>query len=229
MFESCVASNRYGSYCVPLSSKHRWAAKRILAGGVWEPKTIEFVVAHADGGDIIHAGTYFGDFLPAFSSCCAKGCKVWAFEPNPENFRCAVMTMLINNIRNVELRNAALGESNCWLPLMFKNRKGGSLGGVSRLAPQARRRLQGRFLVVNVVRLDEIVPKDRLVKIIQLDVEGAERAAIAGASRIILRDLPILILETVPGPRWFKSIQKLGYRITGRFHNNTVLRVSNLK
>lgn len=35
----------------------------ILSGKVWEPDTIEFILDHSHGGDIIHAGTYFDDFI----------------------------------------------------------------------------------------------------------------------------------------------------------------------
>ena len=60
-------------------------------------------------GDLVHAGTYFGDFIPALSRVCAPDAKVWAFEPNPENYRCALITTTLNNLHNVEIKNAGLG------------------------------------------------------------------------------------------------------------------------
>jgi hypothetical protein len=38
--------------------------------------------------DIVPAGAYFGDFLPALSNC-GDDVGVWAFEPNVENYTCA--------------------------------------------------------------------------------------------------------------------------------------------
>ena len=61
-----VAYNRFGAYCVPLSSKHRPAAQRVLRNAIYEEDTIEYMRKNNKGGDIIHAGTYFGDFLKAF-------------------------------------------------------------------------------------------------------------------------------------------------------------------
>jgi hypothetical protein len=85
VLQCCIAYNKYGGYCVPLASRYRVAARKILAGEVWEPTTIEFLMSYGSHGDIVHAGAYFGDFLPALSRSCAPGAKVWAFEPNPEN------------------------------------------------------------------------------------------------------------------------------------------------
>ena len=63
-----VAYNMFGGYCVPLSSYCRPAAQAILNGQVWEPETIAELrkFAKIGGGDVVHAGTYFGDFYRPF-------------------------------------------------------------------------------------------------------------------------------------------------------------------
>src|SRR5438477_11756587 len=82
-----IAYNEFGGFCVPTSSLHRPAARKILAGQVHEPQTIAFVAAHGEHGDIVHAGAYFGDFLPGLSRACAPAYRIWAFEPNHANYR----------------------------------------------------------------------------------------------------------------------------------------------
>ena len=62
-----LCENEFGRYAVPLSSRHRPAAQAVLAGGVWERETIDCIRAHPER-DVVHAGTYFGDFLPALSA-----------------------------------------------------------------------------------------------------------------------------------------------------------------
>ena len=57
-----LAHNKYGSYCIPISSQHRPVAQTILSGKVHEPQTIQYILDNAGTGDIIHAGTYFGYF-----------------------------------------------------------------------------------------------------------------------------------------------------------------------
>ncbi|MEC7983927.1 MAG: hypothetical protein VX278_02110, partial [Myxococcota bacterium] len=105
-----IGYNQYGAYCVPLSSKYRPAAQKVLSYDTYEPETIAFMRAHAEDGDIVHAGTYFGDFLPGIASAC-KG-TVWAFEPNPENHHCAQVTILLNRLQNVRLHHAGLASQN---------------------------------------------------------------------------------------------------------------------
>ena len=62
LLQCCIAYNKYGGYCVLLSSRHRPAAKKILAGEVWEADTIEFVKSNCGDGDLVHAGTLLGRF-----------------------------------------------------------------------------------------------------------------------------------------------------------------------
>jgi len=221
--------NRYGGYCLPESSLHRTAPRKILRGEVYEPDTLEFMREHCAGGDIVHAGTYFGDFLPALSPACSEGCTLWAFEPNPENYRCAQITTLINGLDNVRLQNAGLGEAPGLLQMRTRDSRGVSLGGKSRL-------LSGEAFdpatdeVVHIVTVDSVVGDLRPVSIIQLDVEDHEQAALTGALQTIQRCLPIIILEVRRGSallesEWFReTILALGYRQTDKLHGNSVYR-----
>ena len=79
-----VAYNKYGGYFTPLSSRRRPAVQSILMGKIHEPDTISFMRNSCNSGDIIHAGTFFGDFLPGLSSALSDNAKIWAFEPNLE-------------------------------------------------------------------------------------------------------------------------------------------------
>src|SRR5271154_2486186 len=57
-----VASNRHGAYCVPRAALHRPVSKTILRSRVWESETLDLVRTADPRGDIVHAGTFFGDF-----------------------------------------------------------------------------------------------------------------------------------------------------------------------
>ena len=69
-----IAYNRHGGYCVPRSSIHRPCAQTILAGEVFEPPTVAAFEHHGRRGDIVHAGTYFGDMLPAAARARGGAC-----------------------------------------------------------------------------------------------------------------------------------------------------------
>lgn len=219
----CIAYTESGGFCVPLASRHRPAVQRVLQGHVYERSTIEFLTKHCGDGDIVHAGTYFGDFLPALSRACGLGAKVWAFEPNRESFRCASITCAINGLPNVELRNAALGAQSGTMSMLVKGRDGLALGGASRLTDEE---VEDQELVevVEIVTLDQAVPAHRTIAIVQLDVEGYEERALYGGLATIRRCLPILVLETLPSRAWLEAnLLGLGYRSGPGIHRNAVL------
>lgn len=219
-----IAYNRFGAYCVPLSSRHRPAARKILSGDVFEPETLDYMNAHCRTGDVVHAGTYFGDFLPALSAKCAPGAKIWAFEPNCENYRCAQVTVLLNALDNVELTNAGLGERRQLSDLVTTDASGRGLGGGSHFVEAVARDPAVLTEAVQMVTIDDVIPGDREVSIIQLDVEWHERQVLSGALATIRRCLPILILENLPEQKWMADhILSLGYRVSQRLHANTVL------
>ena len=227
---SQMANNVYGQYCIPGSSSERIAARTIISGRVYEPDTIEFMIEHCAEGDIVHAGTYFGDFLPALSSAISDKSKIWAFEPNAENFQCAGVTIEMNSIKNVTLKNAGLGERVEKLTMVTIDETGYALGGQSRLEIYGSGRNFSGKQTVEIVTIDGQVSKERNVSIIQLDVEGHELKALKGALKTIARCKPILILEVWPkadieGNVWFsENILALGYAVSGMLHDNAVFK-----
>lgn len=225
VMEASIAYNEYGAYCVPLSSQHRTLCQKILKGEVFEPNTIQYMLENAGNGDIVHAGTFFGDFLPALSRSVTEANHVWAFEPNTENYRCAQITISLNAIKNVHLIHAGLGQGASTADLIIGDKRGVGLGGCSMIAES----VDDKYLSekVNIVTLDEIIPKDRIVSILQLDVEGYEEQALKGGIELIKRCKPILILEDdkgVTSSEWFKDhILGLGYRIDSNLHYNKLV------
>jgi FkbM family methyltransferase len=175
-------------------------------------------------GSVIHAGAYFGDFLPGIAKGCFPGSKVWAFEPNLENFRCAKITVELNELPNVELYSVGLGETRCEGSLLVSGANGQSLGGGCRVIkePDAAR---VSTATIQLVPADEIIPIERKISVIHLDIEGYEKHALAGALGIIRFWKPLLILETLPNEKWLAdNLFGLGYRIEEKVNENTVLR-----
>jgi FkbM family methyltransferase len=205
------ARNEYGFYCIPAAASHRPAAECVIGGDVWERKTIDFMLDSSRGEEVITAGAFFGDALPALSKVCQW---VWAFEPNPENFRCAQITILLNDLRNVALYQAGLGERREKRKLVVKDHHGRSLGGASQIADITDRGSEA--VSIDLVTIDSVVRRDANISLIHLDVEGFEEYALRGAKNTIERCHPLLILETVP--------QNLaGYRMERQLDDQTYL------
>ncbi|MGH1425917.1 MAG: FkbM family methyltransferase [Pseudooceanicola sp.] len=223
MSNAAIATNIYGKYSVPEGLDHRPAVRLVKSGKVYEPRTIAFMMRHAGKGDIIHAGTFFGDFLPALSSAMGEGRKVWAFEPNPDSHENAARTIDLNDLKNVTLRRAAVSADTGTVHFRTHDDKGKPLGGHSHFVP-----LGGApgIEAVESIRLDDAVPVHRPVSILQLDVEGHEISALSGARDLIHRWRPILILEGFRRPRWIRrTFRGLGYQLRGEMHHNKVFSV----
>lgn len=191
---------------------------------MFERKTIQYVTDNCGGGDIVHAGTYFGDFIPVFARACGNQNKVWAFEPNPENYRCASITVQLNQLDNVVLTNAALGATAGMAEMKVQDSRGRSSGGGSSIVQK--RQVTTKTIPVPVVAIDDAVPSDRHISVIQLDVERYEEQALRGAIHTIERCRPILILENIPRHPWFaERILSLGYEAKEEICGNTVFQV----
>ena len=76
---------------------------------------------------------------------------------------------------------------------------------------------------VPVLRIDDLVPADRPVALIQLDVERQERQALIGALATIQRCHPAIIVETVPDDAWIAAnLVPLGYGPAGMVGPNAL-------
>jgi FkbM family methyltransferase len=224
----CIAYNKHGAYCIPVSALRHEVALSVFAGRVWEAETIGLMAAHCASGDIVHAGAFFGDFLPALAAASAPaGRKIWAFEPNPESYRCAAVTLLLNQISNVELINAGLGEKTNSGYLVTSERGQSLAGGahIQQRAGNSERSSPVGTAPVRIVTIDGVVPENRSVSVIHLDVEGYEEQALTGAMETIQRNRPLLILETLPTDRWMSEhLLPLGYRVAEEVPGNIVVR-----
>ncbi|MFP4327763.1 MAG: FkbM family methyltransferase [Paracoccaceae bacterium] len=219
---NATAQNEYGLYHVPEGLEDRPAARAVLSGHAYEPETLRFMRAHAGTGDVIHAGTFFGDFIPALSKALAPDARLWAFEPNPGNFEAARQTLALNDLRNVELTHAALSNRDATVLFRTRDAQGKSLGGLSHLAEAEGPGVEP----VRAVMLDFAVPLDRRISILQLDVEGHEKQALKGAYHIVNRWRPILVLEYLGNVQWInRTFRGLGYTHLGKVHGNHVYAV----
>jgi FkbM family methyltransferase len=221
-----IHRNQYGRYAIPVSSRHRPCARKIIAGKVYEPHTIRFIKQHCADGDVIHAGAYFGDFLPALSKAIQPGAIVWAFEPNTENHACATRTIELNNLENVRLKRAALGDfPHPAVDLRIADRSGKPLGGGSHLVADG---FQWGCEKAPMVTIDEEISTSRNISILHLDIESKTVDALNGALKTIARCHPIVILEHCRKDIfqwWFnKNLPTHRYRPIIMFNENIVFK-----
>jgi FkbM family methyltransferase len=172
------AHNKYGVYVIPEEISYTYTAQTIINGDVHEPTTIEFI--QSVGGNVVHAGAGFGDFLPALKDCN----RVFVFEPNPLMYKCTLQTIILNNLTNVSLYKQALGESNCKSSLKNIDESGLEMGPRSEI---------GEGIRIDMIKLDDFIVEK--IDLIHLDLEGYEFEALKGTKELIKRDKPLIVLE----------------------------------
>ena len=198
-----LENNKYGKYIVP-THHNRPVTESLKNGDVWEENTINFILNNHNNLPIITAGTYIGDFLPAFR----KIPVVYAFEPVPENYKYALLNKILNDLDNVNLENLCLSDNNGKLR-MVTSRNDIALGGGSMVTSK----VDNDNVEVASVKLDDYFRKDKPnIGIIHLDVENHETEVLDGSMETIERCKPIIIVETKPDVRVENLLEKLGYK-----------------
>jgi FkbM family methyltransferase len=176
------------TYFIPEYAKHRPACKRFLAGQLHELDTHQSVAAFLDvfPGNIIHAGTFFGDMIPAFSIACGLNGSVYAFEPVLENYILARLCIDENRLENVLLFNAALADKVSTCSIRRFDKGPTHLGGASRISDSGD--VSSVALTVDTLRLSQL-------SVLQLDVEGFELKALVGSRATIEQCRPLIMIE----------------------------------
>lgn len=191
-------------YFVPEYASGRPASRSILSGQYYEPRTHMAVetLLKLRPGNVIHAGTFFGDMLPSFSRKCPG--TVYAFEPVLESYVLARQCVEENDLSNVVLQHAALGNELSLCHLRTVNHRGRHSGGLSRIAETGQ--------IATMIRIDGLGLGD--LSVLQLDVEGHEVEALRGASQTIATLQPFVLVEDNAEncPEHFAQI---GYRLGG--------------
>jgi FkbM family methyltransferase len=133
----------------------------------------------------VDVGANVGDVLREMVAIAPRGRHV-AFEPLPD-----VAADLARRFPQVDVRNAAAGGASG--EATFYRVK--SSHSRSSLSPSGLDAADLERLVVQVEALDEVLDPDYSPALIKIDVEGAERATLLGARRLLERHRPILIFE----------------------------------
>ena len=169
---------------------YRISGKRRFVLSVCKPVKDRYILRDTKGriipvmGDesIADCGAYTGDDLENFVKQKITFREYYAFEPDESNI---VEGEKVYSLPGVELFKYAVGEKDeiCHFD------KGGGKGAnpVGKLSDSG-------SLTVQVKSLDDVLDKRR-VTMIKMDIEGAEMAAIKGASNIITEQKPLLAIS----------------------------------
>ncbi len=136
---------------------------------------------------MIDVGANLGEWCVPLAKAVGASGRVLAIEPNPSVADALSVTLRINNLTQASLLRLALSD-----------REGDGMlhvdpahSGLSHLSDDA-------GMAVTLRRLDAIVAEAALTRLdlVKIDVEGHERAVLAGAGETLRRFRPTLVFES---------------------------------
>lgn len=169
------------------------------------------------GMGVLDLGANVGYFTMLAAHLVGPSGFVLAVEPNPDNTRLLEASRQLNGFQHVTVTQLAAGRQLGLLTLNATHSNGTTstlqtgLDGVLAARPVA------------CAPMDLLVPAERRVDLLKIDVEGAEYNALLGAKRLLDRDQPAIITEFSPsllqgisginGPGYLSWLHELGYGI----------------
>jgi len=161
----------------------------------YEPRVWEHIMAHVLPGDIaVDVGAYIGFYTVSLAKHVGPEGKIFAFEPDPDNYRALQEHVKMNNVsdRVITIQAAAISYSG---DVFFTiNRKLDSR--VSFVQLDNMQKVRG-------LRLDDVFREGR-IDILKIDAEGSEEEVLKGASNLLQDDrrCPRLIYIEIHPYNW---------------------------
>lgn len=157
--------------------------------GVYEPLQTELVKREISKGDVVlDIGANIGYYTLIFAKLVGEGGRVFAFEPDQDNFALLKKNVEINGYQNVTLVQKAVSNEvgNIRLYLCEENK------GMHRIYES---RYCSQSIETESTRLDDYFQDyNGKIDFIKLDIEGAEFSAIQGMSLLLQKNSSVKIL-----------------------------------
>lgn len=171
------AETKYGDMlCNPTDH----VSRTLVNFGVWEPTVSETIRSLLDPADVfVDVGAHMGYHTLIASKAVGPKGHVLSVEPFPENMVCLARMVRRNELLNVSIISNAISDA-CRLSYLFAG-KCGNLGQTSFRA------VSNMGVAAICTRMDEVVPRDlwHRIRLIKIDVEGAEYQVISGMSALL--------------------------------------------
>jgi len=157
-----------------------------LMFSTYEPEQTELFEKNIKPGKVVFdVGAHAGYYTLLSSVLVGAQGKVFAFEPNPQNYENLDKHIRINKINNVTLMECAVGNDKGLS--FFELGSGSGTGHLSH---------EGTFRV-ETIRLDDFVMERKVApNFIKIDTEGAEMLVLTGAKQLLADSRPVIFLST---------------------------------
>ncbi len=167
-----------------------WLGRHVYVTGDYEPATARLIAERLQPGDLfIDVGANIGFFTLLGSRRVGPSGLVVAFEPLVRARSELEANLSRNGASNVIVRSEAVSDISgeaAYYAGPEDHQGCSSLRAIEDVSEVSR---------VRTIRLDDVLPTDRRVALMKIDVEGAEAKVLAGMHERLKRDRPDLIVE----------------------------------
>lgn len=182
-----------------------WIGQYIYATGRYEESTVALMTRLLRPGDcFVDVGANVGYLTLVAARAVGLTGSVIAFEPLPTARASLEHNVVLNNLSHVSIRGEAVGDRTASAVLAIGPLHHTSISSII-VNPGG----SGEVLVP-CVRLDDVLAETLRVRLLKIDVEGAEHLVVEGASRLLDVHSPDIIVE-LNGPEVGEALRLRGY------------------
>ncbi len=169
------------------------------------------------GMHVLDIGANIGWYTMLSASLVKSSGSVTAIEPNPESAKLLEASRRANSFDNVIVLQVAAGREPGLLVL-----HGSYSDAMTSAAPDDAAALTNSTTVPSF-KMDDLIPRNKNIDLVKIDVQGAEYNALLGASELIMRCHPTIVSEFSPtmmpgmsgvdGRQYLRFLLDFGYKI----------------
>lgn len=171
--------------------------RKIFKSGLYEEEISSFLLQlpWQDGDIMLDVGANIGWYSLLLARQVPQQISIYAFEPEPDNFRCLQYNLKKNNIQTVSAFQLGISDKAATKTLhLYKKSNTGRHSMLNINGPNT--------ITVDTLSLDQFLNQEQLdvgqVKLMKIDIEGFEYFAFLGARGLLAR-LPYIMAEYSPG------------------------------
>jgi FkbM family methyltransferase len=206
-----------------------------ICSGSYEPGVTSVIRQLLKPGmSFLDVGANIGYYTMLGAALVGPHGSVTAIEPNEKNVRLLIASKTKNGFKQITIIPCAVGQDIgvAGLSAIHSN------GSTTPIAELDETQISNVMLVPQLC-LDDIVPSERGINVIKIDIEGREYQALSGASKLLLARRPVIVSEFSPqllagtsGAEYLSWLVDMGYvlqvinqdgTLTGQTSDSTVI------
>lgn len=164
-----------------------------LLYGLFEKRELSFVCGCAKKGDtVIDIGANIGLYTVTLAHAIGPDGRVFAIEPVKKNCESLKKNIENNHLSNTTIFPIAIGEQNGETKIHLPS----DLAFAS-VVTSTKEAAENDTVTVPLKTLDSIWEEtgEKKIKLIKIDVEGAELSVLKGATKLLQKNKPLLLIE----------------------------------